>query len=80
MVNILQPYTCANQIIIWIFLFHENIIKNIYPKCNSKVQLHFKKIDTQSAYKFASGGVGGNRTRVQRRPHNDVYSLDDIMI
>lgn len=25
------------------------------------------------------GGVGESCTRVQRRPHNDVYSLDDIV-
>ena len=27
---------------------------------------------------FSFGGAGGNRTRVQDKPINNVYSLDDI--
>ena len=40
----------------------------------------YKKIPSYLGINAFFGGVGGNRTRVQRRPHNDVYSLDDIMI
>lgn len=38
-----------------------------------------KKIKTRETRVLVSfGGVGESCTRVQRRPHNDVYSLDDI--
>ena len=50
------------------------------PKCNPKVQRCTleKKID--NVYLITHfGGVGESCTRVQRRPHNDVYSLDDIV-
>jgi len=39
---------------------------------------HRSKRKRAFAHYFFIGGVGGNRTRVHRRPHNNAYSLDGI--